>query len=60
MIDTTLPNIADRWQELYLPILKDKKAIKDISSRIEQTLQSKWKAQEELIKLRAEFGAITT
>ena len=28
MIDTTLPNIGDRWQELYLPVSKDPEVVK--------------------------------
>jgi type I restriction enzyme M protein len=60
MIDTTLPNIADRWKELYLPVNKDKEASAQITKRIKAALQGKWKAQEEIGKLRAEFGGITT
>ncbi len=60
LIDTTLPNIATRWKELYLPVLKDKTATQNISSRIKLAFQSKWKAQEEIAKLRSEFGGIVT
>lgn len=60
LIDTTLPNISNRWEELYLPILEDKIATRKISQRIKSAFQSKWKAQEEIAKLRSEFGAITT
>lgn len=60
MIDTTLPNIADRWKELYLPINKDKGAAIQIAQRIKTALQGKWKAQEEIGKLREEFGGIVT
>jgi type I restriction enzyme M protein len=60
MIDTTLPNIADRWKELYLPINKDKEAAAQIARRIKTALQGKWKAQEEIAKLRVEFGGLTT
>jgi len=60
LIDTTLPNIADRWKELYLPILKDKEAASKIAASIKTAFQSKWKAQEEIMKLRDQFGSITT
>lgn len=60
MIDTTLPNIADRWKKLYLPINKDKEAAAQIAKRIKAALQGKWKAQEEIGKLRSEFGGIIT
>jgi type I restriction enzyme M protein len=60
MIDTTLPNIADRWKELYLPFNKDKEQAAQIAKRIKTALQGKWKAQEEIGKLRSEFGGIVT
>ncbi len=60
MIDTTLPNIADRWKELYLPVMKDKAEVVKVSERIRSAFQSKWKAQEEIAKLRSEFGGLTT
>ena len=60
LIDTTLPNIAGRWKELYLPVLKDKETAAQIALRIKSAFQSKWKAQEEIAKLRSEFGGLTT
>lgn len=60
LVDTTLPNIANRWKELYLPTIKDKAEIITMTERIKSTFVSKWKAQEEISKLRAEFGSITT
>ncbi len=60
MIDTTLPNIADRWKELYLPVMKDKAEAVKVSERIKSAFQAKWNAQEEIAKLRSEFGGLTT
>jgi len=60
MIDTTLPNIADRWKELYLPVMKNKAEAVKVSERIKSAFQAKWKAQEEIAKLRTEFGGFTT
>ena len=60
MIDTTLPNIADRWKELYLPVMKDKAEVVKVSERIKSAFQAKWKAQEEISKLRSDFGGIVT
>lgn len=60
LIDTTLPNIADRWKELYLPVMTDKTAAVKVSECIKSAFQSKWKAQEEIAKLRTEFGGLTT
>ena len=51
LIETTLPNIADRWKELELPIDKDKNKINQISERIENVIKNKWKAAEEITKL---------
>ncbi|MBR5982587.1 MAG: N-6 DNA methylase [Bacteroidales bacterium] len=60
LIETTLPNIADRWKELELPIDNDKERIKQISSRIETVIENKWKAAEEINKLCKELGNLTT
>jgi len=60
MFETTYPNIADRWKELYLPISNDKKQINLISSKIKDAFESKWKAQERIIGLSNEFGNLTT
>ena len=43
MIDTTLPNIGDRWKKLLIPIF-DKEKMKEISDKMEK-----------LYKLRAKF-----
>lgn len=60
LIETTLPNIADRWKELELPIDNDKNKIKQISNRIEKVIENKWKAAEEITKLCEELGNLTT
>lgn len=60
LVDTTLPNIAYRWKELYLPVMKDKNERERITERIRSAFQSKWQAQEEIAKLRTEFGGLTT
>ena len=60
LIETTLPNIADRWKELELPIDKDKEKINTISQRIENVINNKWKAADEIKKLCNELGNLTT
>lgn len=60
LIETTLPNIADRWKELELPIDKDREKIKQISLRIGKVIENKWKAAEEITKLCEELGNLTT
>jgi type I restriction enzyme M protein len=58
LIETTLPNIADRWKELRLPISKDKNERLKISERIESIMESKWKANEEIEKINKEWGNV--
>jgi len=60
LIETTLPNIADRWKELKLPISKDKNERKRISEKIESVIESKWQAIEKIEKLKEELGELTT
>jgi type I restriction enzyme M protein len=48
MIDTTLPNIGDRWQELKLPICKDEKEREAIKKKIKDAFEKRWEAQEHI------------
>ena len=59
-IETTLPNIGDRWNELELPWAVDPAVRQSVSRRVRDTIQSKWDALTNLDGLRAEFGNITT
>lgn len=59
-IDTTLPNIGDRWKELLIPIPLDVKRTVEISNKIKDTFNQKWQALERLSLLKNEFGHITT
>jgi type I restriction enzyme M protein len=60
MIDTTLPNIARRWEELYLPISKDKAERDKIKKKIKEAFESKWIAVDKITSLKSEFGDLTT
>ena len=60
LIETTLPNIADRWQELELPVDNDKQKIIDISNRIKSVMDNKWNAIEQIRKLCSDLGDLTT
>lgn len=55
MIDTTLPNIGDRWKELRLPIAKDKKEIEKIKLNMKKAFEKRWEAQEMINSIRKEF-----
>lgn len=48
LIDTTLPNIGDRWEELRLPVAKNKNEREEIKKKIKSAFEKRWEAQEEL------------
>lgn len=60
LIETTLPNIADRWKELKLPISKNEEERKRISDKIKSVIDSKWDAIKGIEKLKDELGELTT
>jgi type I restriction enzyme M protein len=60
LIETTLPNIADRWQEIKLPVSKDEAERKNISGKIKSVIESKWQAIKGIEKLKEELGELTT
>ena len=59
-LETTLPNIGGRWQELELPYATDPDVRRQVSERVRDAVQSKWRALMDLNELREEFGDITT
>jgi len=60
LIETTLPNIGDRWKELVLPVHKNAIESEKITTRIKDAFDSKWRAQTAIQELRTEYGGITT
>lgn len=60
MIDTTLPNIGRRWEDLYLPIAKDKSVREAIAKRVKDVIQNRWQSQRGITDLIDDFGQITT
>lgn len=60
LIETTLPNIGDRWRQLKIPIPKDKAVLSAISGRIQKVFEGKWKAQADIEAIRQDFGELTT
>lgn len=60
LIDTTLPNIGDRWKELRLPISKDRTQVESIKKRLKEAFLQKWKGQGEIESLAKEFGRFIT
>ncbi len=60
LIETTLPNIADRWKELEIPIFEDKDKMAEISNHIKEVIDSKWNAINKIQEINKSFGAVTT
>ena len=60
LVETTLPNIADRWKELKLPISKSVNERKRMNTLVEPVIKSKWQAIEGILKIQEELGNITT
>lgn len=60
MIDTTLPNIADRWKELKLPIAKDPKDAEKIKKQLSDVFKQKWESQKGMEEITKQYGRFTT
>ena len=59
-IDTTLPNIGDRWRELRLPFHRRSGDVAQMSDSVRRAIRRKWSAQDDIDKLRSDFGGIVT
>lgn len=59
-MDTTLPNIADRWKELRLPISNDINQRREISEKIRKVIELKWESISKLKEVISQFGNLTT
>lgn len=55
-IDTTLPNMGDRWKYLVLPVHDDHKVISQISQQVEDSIRKKWSAQKRIDDLQDHLG----
>lgn len=60
LIDTTLPNIGNRWREIKLPIAKVQEEREKIKCKIWSAIFKKWEAQGEIEDIMCEFGQLTT
>ena len=54
-IDTTLPNIANRWKEIKIPIPKDKEKLNEITNMMKSIVSNQWKAQEDIENCKNKF-----
>lgn len=59
-VDTTIPNIGDRWKDLLLPLHSNKDEIITVSKRVEDVMSKKWEAQDLIDSLRLDVGDIVT
>ena len=61
LIETTLPNIGNRWEELLLPVMEDEDERRRIGEQVRGIIQAKWSALTDLhSRLQHELGSITT
>ena len=54
MLDTTLPNIADRWKKLYIPIFSEEKML-NIHERMKKNYENRDKFWKDLKGLEKDF-----
>ena len=59
-IDTTLPNIASRWQELFIPIYENKEIFESIKQKTCSVVSNQWKALKEMADFRKNFDLHNT
>lgn len=59
-IDTTLPNIAERWMDLRLPFSKDGGKADDIKPRMRRIFKLKQAVISEIESISKEYGNLTT
>lgn len=52
-----LPNIAERWKELMIPIFKDKKTFNLIKMKAENIVKEQWSFKKSIQDLRKNFDA---
>ena len=59
-LDTTLPNIANRWKELLLPIYKDAEEYNSIKGKVGVVVSRQWDAMEQISGFRKDYNLIST
>ncbi len=60
LIETTLPNISDRWKELKLPFFAREEARDETILQIKSVIDAKWDAVKRLNDLKKEHGELLT
>lgn len=59
-IDTTLPNIADRWMELKIPIPRDTQQYEELKKEANKIIHSQWDSLSGLSYLREKHDVYMT
>ncbi len=54
-IDTTLPNIANRWKELKIPLYKDVDIFNLISDKSKKIVKKQWESAKEINDFREKY-----
>ena len=60
LIETTLPNISDRWQELKLPMFDDTSMAQSVAGQVLEVIKAKWAAIEKLNEIKKAHGELVT
>ena len=55
MIDTTLPNIGDRWKELRLPVFIDPEKRQNMKRRMRELFQHHWQLKKKFIDVKSKL-----
>lgn len=51
-IDTTLPNIGERWKDLLIPVYQNKNKLNHISNELASAFEEKWSIQAKIDSIR--------
>ena len=60
LIETTLPNMGDRWKDLMLPIAKERSERVRIAADMKAVIENKWKAIRGIAALKRKHGELVT
>ncbi len=59
-IDTTLPNIAERWKEIKIPIYKNVEVFNNLKEKTADIISKQWNALKEINLLKEECDVYNT
>lgn len=54
-IDTTLPNIAERWKELKIPVPQDLTELEMLTDKMKSIVSHQWEAQKEIETCKSDY-----